>query len=70
MTEGINIGLIGAGAVGSLLAATFVNNGRDVNWVVRNADRRQELRYLTLGLPDQQLDLGALAVPAGNFKLN
>lgn len=57
MTPELQIGLIGAGAVGSLLAATFVHNGRDIHWVVRNAQRRQELRYLTLGLPDRQLDL-------------
>lgn len=57
MTQEQSIGLIGAGAVGSLLAATLVYNGRDINWVVRNAQRRQDLRYLTLGLPDEQLDL-------------
>ena len=57
MTENLQIGLIGAGAVGSLLAATLVHNGRDIHWVVRNAQRRQDLRYLTLALPDRQLDL-------------
>lgn len=57
MSDGRQIGLVGAGAIGSLLAATLVHNGIDAHWVVRNDERRQRLRYLTLGLPDRRLEL-------------
>lgn len=57
MSDGRQIGLVGAGSVGSLLAATLVHNGVDAHWVVRNDERRQRLRYLNLGLPDRRLEL-------------
>jgi 2-dehydropantoate 2-reductase len=57
MTSELKIGLIGAGAVGSLLASALMHNRVEAHWVVRNPARRQHLRHLTLALPDRRLEL-------------
>jgi 2-dehydropantoate 2-reductase len=44
------IGIIGAGAVGSLVAASIAANGHKAYWVERYAHRRDEARHLTLTL--------------------
>jgi 2-dehydropantoate 2-reductase len=57
MTSELKIGLIGGGAVGSLLASALVHNRVAAHWVVRNPARRHQLKHLTLSLPDRRLEL-------------
>ncbi len=62
MTKQPRIGLIGAGAVGSLLAASLLHNTVPFKWVVRNPQRREALAHFTI-----QVDFKAdtLAIPVG-----
>jgi len=57
MSSKLKIGLIGGGAVGSLLASALAHNRVEAHWVVRKPARRQQLRHLTLALPDRRLEL-------------
>jgi len=52
-----SIGLIGAGAVGTLFAAAFCHTHKPFIWVVRNPQRRQELDALRMVVGEQQLKL-------------
>lgn len=47
----LRITLVGAGSVGSLLAAAMLYASQGFTWVVRNAKRRAELDELVLQLP-------------------
>lgn len=42
------IGIIGAGAVGSLVAASITASGHKAYWVERNAQRRDKVAHMTL----------------------
>jgi 2-dehydropantoate 2-reductase len=55
MIEQLRIGLIGAGAVGSLFATALLYNKVPFSWVVRNPQRRTELDCLDLQHGSQQL---------------
>ena len=43
MPESVRVLLVGAGPVGSLLAAALAENGAHFDWHVRNPGRRSEL---------------------------
>lgn len=64
MTELPRVGLVGAGAVGSLLAAALLHNSVPFTWVVRNPQRRDELAGFTLQVSGKQ---HTLAAPRGSI---
>jgi 2-dehydropantoate 2-reductase len=59
------IGLIGGGAVGSLLAASLLAKGAAFQWVVRSPQRRAQLETLAARIDG---DLHLLPVPAGTLR--
>ena len=60
----LQIGLVGAGAVGSLLAASLAHRGIPFHWVVRNELRRDSLPTLRtiIGSDYREIDLSPVTV--------
>jgi len=52
MSADPTIAVVGAGPVGTLVAAALSENGQPFTWVVRSPERRNELAELALQFPD------------------
>lgn len=59
------IAVVGAGPVGTLVAAALIQNDTPFSWIVRNPERRRQLSELTVQFPD-----GSHAFDMGNVSLH